>query len=455
MMKNELVALSRDWNEAGRRFAADVQERLARFHRGEVDDPQLSSDPRDEVLGRKVLDAVVELNRLGRWQDARRWFDPAHQPFIPELGDAGLPFVVALGEDEALFRRGSSYQSGHLWHVSGDSLLPLPELLAAAISPNREMLALASSRGIQVYKGWRGREVARFPWPSPDDFVPRWVPSELRERYDVGSPITSLEYLCVSDSGLRVAVAAGSGVLVGDVRGGEPTWHLALPQHEEPDDWVLKELAKNERNGFHGDMVHAAMTGDGQFLACGSQDNGHFVFAIDKDGQTSLWSKLGHQSEYPHNACFSSDGSHVALNSCHLYSGATIVAETRAIDGVLTEPYTDDPRTPVINPYLRVYASTWLPDSSLIDRKGAFALAGASTLTAVTPSGEVLHELIVGSNASGIDFCPTTGTLVLGSYSGFLHFLKPKDTDPYGLGYRPFKESKRWCFLKDRAPFQW
>ncbi len=95
----------------------------------------------------RVLDAVVKLNAEGRWQDARRWLDPAHAPFIPRMAGSGLPFVVALGDDEALFRRGSSYQEGHLWHVSGDVLTPVPELIAAAISPDRKMLGLADAAG--------------------------------------------------------------------------------------------------------------------------------------------------------------------------------------------------------------------------------------------------------------------------------------------------------------------
>jgi hypothetical protein len=454
-MTNQLDALSRQWNDTGRRFAIDVQGRLERFHKGEVDDPKLPSDPRSEAIGNQVLDAVVELNRLGRWQEARRWLDPAHEPFIPELASEGLPFVVALGEDEALFRRGSSYQHGHLWHVAGDNLVPLPEFLAAAISPSREMLALADSEGIRVLKGWNGAEITRFRWPSRNELVPPWVPKSLRDRYDVDSPATSLEYLCVADSGLRVAIAVRSGVLVGDAHAGPPRWHLALPQDDEPDEWVLEELKKGDEIGFHGDMIHVAMTGDGQFLACGAQDQGHYLLAVDQIGRTTLWSKLGHASEYPHNACFSMDGTHVALNSCHFYSGATIVAKARETRGVVTEPYGEDPRTPVVNPYLRVYASTWLPESATLESKGAFALAGASALTIVTPSGEVLHELMFGSSASGIGYCPKTKTLVLGSYSGFLHFLKLTELDPNGIGFRPPKELKRWCFLKNRAPFQW
>jgi hypothetical protein len=454
-MTHQLDALSRQWNDTGRRFAIDVQKRLERFHKGEVDDPKLPSDPRSEALASQVLDAVVELNRVGRWQEARRWLDPAHEPLIPEMASEGLPFVVALGEDEALFRRGSSYQRGHLWHVAGDSLVPLPEFLAAAISPSREMLALADSEGIRVLKGWNGAEIARFPWPSRNELVPPWVPNSLQDRYDVDSPATTLAYLCVADSGLRVAIAVRSGVLVGDAHAGLPRWHLALPQDDKPDEWVLEELKTGDEIGFHGDMIHVAMTGDGQFLACGAQDEGHYLLAVDQSGRTTCWSKLGHASEYPHNACFSVDGTHVAFNSCHFYGGATIVARTRERLGVVTEPYEEDHRTPVVNPYLRVYASTWLPESATSENKGAFALAGASVLTIVTPFGEVLHELMFGSSASGIDYCPKTKTIVLGSYSGFLHFLRPTEVDPNGIGFRPPKELKRWCFFKNRPPLQW
>ena len=454
-MTNRLSALSRLWNDPGRSHAKDVQARLARFHRDEVDDPKLRSDPRDETLAAEVLGAVVELNQQGRWQEARRWFDPAHEPFISRMGDQGLPFVVALGEDEALFRRGSSYQDGHMWHVAGETLTPLPELLAAAVSPDREMLALADVKGIRVLKGWLGAEIARFPWPSNDELIPQWVPDSARDLYEVESPASTLESLCVANSGLRIAIAARSGVLVADAREDRTRWHLALPLQDTTDNWVIEELAKGESAAFHGDMVHAALSGDGRFLACGTQDEGHHVFAIDQDGRTSVWAKLGAASEYPHNACFSSDASHVAFNACHFYSGATIAAGTLAIKGAITEPYEEDPRVCVINPYLRVYASTWLPESAVPEGKGAFALAGSTTLTIVTPSGEVIREFIFGSSASGVDYCPKTKTLVLGSYSGFLHFLKPAEIDAVGVGFRPPKELKRWCFFKDLPPLQW
>lgn len=450
-MEDLLRALSREWNEAGRRYAKDVQARLERFHRGGVDDPELPADPRDDSLAARVLESILGLNQLGRWQECRRWFDPAHDPFIPSMGDQGLPFVVALGEDEALFRRGSTYQEGHLWHVAGERLTPLPEVLAAAISPDRQMLALASLEGIRVLQGWGGSEVARFPWPSTDDMVPPWVPDAARDRYEVEPVPNGLEYLCVSNSGLRIAVALPSGVAVGDSTADSAVWRLALPLHDQPDEWVLEELEQGDDARFHGDMIHVAMSGDGRFVACGSQDQGHHLLAVEDDGRARLLATFDHASEYPHNACFSTDALHIAFNSCHFYSGATIAVAMPSID----KADTDNTQTPVINGYLRVYASTWLPQTALPEEKSAFALAGASVLTIVTPLGEVLHETLFGSSASGIDYCPHSDTLVLGSYSGILSFLKPSEVDPWGIGWRPPKELKRWCFFKDLPPIQW
>lgn len=451
----QLQALSQLWNEPGRLLAADVQKQLGRFHRGEIEDVKLPSDPRDESLAQQVLDAVLKLNEEDRWSEARQWFTPAHEPLIPWMNNQELPFVVALGGDEALFRRGSTYQEGHLWHVSGDNLTPLPDQFAAAISPDRRMLAVADAEGIRVHQGWNGPLVAQFPWPQADLMVPDWVPSSLKDQYKVEPPVTSLEHLSVTNSGTLIAIATSSGILVGNAQGERSYWHLALPRHEEPDEWVLEELQNEEPIGFHGDMVHLALSGDGKFLGCGAQDDGHYLFSIKPDGKTSVWAKLGHRSEYPHNACFSDDGTHAAFNSCHFYHGATIAAEIQSVREVTTEPYEEDIRTPVINNYLRVYASTWLPETALPSKKGAFALAGASILTIATPTGEVQSELIFGSSGSGIDYCPATQTLVLSSYSGFLHFLNPSEIDPSGMGWKPPRERKRWCFLKGLPPFQW
>jgi hypothetical protein len=454
-MATDLETLSEKWNRVGRGHAKEVQERLAAFHSGDIEDPQLPSDPRDEALARLVLDGVTHLNATGRWREARRLFDPAHEPFIYQMDNQGLPFVVALGSDAALFRRGSSYQAGHLWHVAGEHLTPLPEFLAAAVSPDRKMLALAHADGVSIFQGWQGPEVAWFPWPAAKDMVPAWVPGQLRTKYTVESPSNNLEYLSVSNSGNRIAIAFASGVMVATAVDGKISWRLVLPRHDEPSEWHLEELSKGDEIGFHGDMIHLAMTGDGSFLACGAQDEGHYIFAVDSGGNTQLWAKLGHASEYPHNACFSDDGAWVALNSCHFYGGATIAANVAAVKDVTTQPYDEDPRTPVINPYLRVYASAWLPGQALPTDTPAFALAGASCLTIVGVDGKVVSELIFGSSASSVDYCPESQTLVLGSYSGFLHFLKPAEVDPTGLGWRPPLETKRWCFFKDLPPLQW
>lgn len=230
---------------------------------------------------------------------------------------------------------------------------------------------------------------------------------------------------------------------------------MVLPRQDRNSQRLIEQLDRGEACGFEGDMAHVAMSGDGVFLACGHQDDGHHVFSVDPSGRASEWAKIDRASEYPHSACFSTDGTQVAFNSCHLYNGATIAADPRAIQGESIGLYERDPRLREINSYLRVYASTWIPEGILPGAKAAFALAGASALTFVTPGGEVLRELLFASTAAGIDYCPSSGTLVLGSYSGMLHFLKPAEDDPFGMGWQPPREIKRWCFLEKRTPIQW
>lgn len=269
-------ALAEQWNALGRQHAAEVQARLARFHRGEVADPELPADPRDAAMAERVLQAVTLSNQQGRWREARKRFDPAHEPFIPMLGNEGLPFVVALGPDEALFRRGSTYQAGHMWHVCGDKLTPYPTLIAAAISPDRGRVAVADAGGVRVFTGWGGAEVARLPWPSLEQMVPSWVPEASRSRYHVEPLQENIEALSVSNSGLRVAVASSNGVLVGSVLKDGPSWRLVMPFDDEPDDFVLECLEEEDGARFFSDMVHVALSGDGRFLACGTQNDGHY-----------------------------------------------------------------------------------------------------------------------------------------------------------------------------------
>lgn len=454
-MTDELRLLSQRWNGAGRQHAARTRAQFEAFHTGKTRQTNLGNDPRDQAIAARVLDAVAQLNVAGRWRDVRGLFDPAHQPFIANMGDRGLPFVVALGEDSALFRRGSTYQDGHLWHVQGDTLTPHPEFAAAAISANRRWLALADGQGIRVVNGWGGERHLSFPWPREDQMIPDWVPAESRAKYSTEVPPGGLESLAVSNDGNRVMFASRGGVMVGSAREGEISWSLALPRHDQPSDWVLEELAKGEEVGFHGDMVHAAMTADGALVGCGAQDDGHYLLAVDDTGAISSWAELGHISEYPHMACFSGDGEWAAFNSCHFYNGATLVANVLGVKGLSTDDYSVDARTPTINEYLRVYAATWLPSGVLPSGAAAFVLAGSSVMTIVGVEGQVEGELMFGSSASGVDYCPRSRTLVLGSYSGFLHFLRPSEVDPIGLGWKPPLETKRWCFFKDLPPLQW
>lgn len=96
--------------------------------------------------------------------------------------------------------------------------------------------------------------------------IPAWVPEASRSRYEVKAPQENIEALCVSNSGLRMAVANSNGVLVGTVRDDGPSWRLVMPFDDDPDDFILECLEDEDGARFSADMVHVALSGDGRFL---------------------------------------------------------------------------------------------------------------------------------------------------------------------------------------------
>jgi hypothetical protein len=204
-------------------------------------------------------------------------------------------------------------------------------------------------------------------------------------------------------------------------------------------------------------MTHCALSSDGRFVAYGSQDEGHYLDFIADDGTARRWATIGHRSEYPHDACFSDDGEFASLNSCHFYNGATVGVKVSDVEGLITPNYEDHPAVRLLNAYLRVYSSTWLPADATGSGSAGFALCGLSFLNCVTPSGAVAFEQYFGSSASAIDYCPKARRLIVSSFSGFLHVydVDAMEAPDRAIGFNARKEVYRWVLWKGREPFRW
>jgi len=477
--------LSAAWNTAGRAYSTDLTTRLAKFYGGDTDVDLDGDDPRSEANGRAVLKEVVRLNRAGKWQQARDLFDPAYAPLFSEIkkSDTTLPFVTILGPDEFLVRRGAAWvEDSQMFHLKGGTAKVLRGVSAAARSSNRAILALAKPGvGIEMRNARAGlvsKVLHSLPWPSMALLKPPGLSAELEKRWAPDdSNDLAVEQLVVSNDGKRVAISCyRQGILLGSLRRGEPTWQLMFPSTKSPwnfgSDFAPEDA--DEKLSFADDMLHVALSGDGNRLAFGCQDSEHFLLDVTNGKKPTLYATVGQASEYPHDACFSADGNAVALNSCHFYSGATRAFVWPGKPGAKLAAYTNNKRAPVIDSSLRVYASAWLEPGVWVainearraagekpKRKpeGVFALAGSGVLRGVAATGGVLFAQTFGSSASSMDFCPESRRLVVASYSGFVHVFDPyqNELSGRGQGYRTRRELKRWVMWDhlDGGPICW
>lgn len=441
------------WNEIGRRIASQDCAEIAAFHEGSSAEPNLANDPRSPEMAQAVLDKIVALNRGGRSAEVRAYYDPAHAPFIPELekGGRGLRCCAILGRDAYLVLQGTPYQQQTTWKIEGDHLFQVDDLATFAWSANRQVFAWVHQDGrIALGRHYADPEATVIPALPGSAFVPQGLPSDLTDQFPDPGDAHRYGSVSVSDDGARLLLCdLDRGVIA--VSRHASGWHtqllypsVALGLKED-----MRAYSDDGEAYYQSlDMVHAALSPDGRLAAFGTQDAGHYLVDLDDTASGAPYAHLGHLSEYPHNACFSSDGRFVACNSCHFYSGVTFACEVDQIRGLVTAPYKEHPAQYVVNSYLRVYASCHLPAQMANHKDGAFLLAGAGFAACAAPDGTLLWELSFGSSAGDVDACPETGQVLVASYSGMLHVLDPSKVQdpPIFSGYHPPQELRRWVF---------
>ena len=450
--KTELSDISK-WNEIGREVAISDCAEIEDFHQGKSKEPKLSEDTRGPAMAEAVLQKVIALNREGRGQEAREIFDPAHTPFISELekGGRGLICCAILGPEDYLVQQGTTYQDNTTWRVEGDRVKEIPNISAFSWSRNRKFFAVAHRDGsFAVGAHFDDPEAEQIPSISGSAFVPKDLPDDCVAKFAVPADGHAYSRISISDDGTKLLLCDEErGVML--LAKVETEWQcrLLFPSVELGVEEQMREFWEDDDDFTpFFDMIHAALSPDGSCVALGTQDDGHHLLSLIEDGQFSVFAHLGYLSNYPHNACFSNDSKFVALNSCHFYNGVTFVSELELVRGLTTEPYEQHVKQCILNDYLRVYASGYLPSNMAGHENGAFLLAGSGYAACVLPDGELLWELGFGSSAGAVDICQSTGRVLIASYSGMLHILdlSQKQSPAIFSGYNVPKEVSRWVF---------
>lgn len=450
-----------EWNAQGREAALYNTGQLTALHSGQTDAVNLINDPRRAEMAEAVLAQVIHLNATGQGSAARKRFDPAHGLFAARMKDSrGLKFCAILGPDRFLVQQGATYEPNTTWLIEAGRIARAAPLHAFAWSRNRKhFLAVHPDGGLTVSPGYGLPPSETIPALRGTAFVPKGMPPALALRFETPDDTPAYSHIAISDDGETILLAdeeRGVMLLRKSPWGRKPTGIDPYTSR------FIEEMQSGSDDVERYDpslaMLHAALSPDGHFAALGVQNGCHHLMDLRGSGALESHAMMGNLSEYPHDACFSDDGQTVALNSCHLYHGCTFASDMATIRGLTTEAYETHPTQTIINEYLRVYASGWLPPAMTGAGSGAFLLAGDGVATAVTAKGKVIWELLFGGSAGGLDICPETGRILLASASGILHLLDPAaPQDPIiTAGFNAPTERGRWIFWDSlAAPVIW
>lgn len=411
---------TKSWNAIGRaknERVCDAFEEI--IDRGGSSNEDLTGDERDEDLADAVLAEVVALNEAGRWREARESFDPAHRPFIHHMEetDAHLTAAIILGADAFLVRRGDWDEEGPVLYIDGDTITELPGIEGFAISRNRQWVALAGPEGVIVSEGFRTTPSRTIAWPVEDPIRPN--------------------SFGISDDGRKVVIAndeVGVWLLDGEA------WTKLMPRKDIGDD-----------DDAAPDVVHAAISPDGNFVAYGWQDApGHYVDDVSK-AKPKLHGVVGTVSDTPYNVHFTDDSKSLLSNTRHMQSGVTVCATLESLRG--TEEYDDVPEGSAhTDEYLRAYGMVLLP--------GDIAWIGGAGWSHAAPlgGGKPAFTHLFGSTLNAFDYDPKSKRAIVASASCMLHVVDPHSAADRGRerGYKPRRELYRWIFWDSlKKPIRW
>ncbi len=435
--------LSRRWREESLRYVSSVN---ALVERGMKDGwENAGNEPEDtrQPMAEAVIAAVRHANEARDFDGLRQKFPPAHIPFIELLEENGqsIPKAILLDDGRVVLRIGAPYEQGYVAIIDDLTFERLSaDVITIGRSPNRRYFAIARKSGITIHDGWNGPVTTELRWPTGQEGIP--------EGFDIiaadGPP--TVTRLIPFPQGDRALLVSSEGVFVlaeqGPVRILPTTArmreHFEWSKKEHPDDPPSYSLS----------MEHGAISPDGSLIATGDQDSLHLVF----DAKTlKVVGEIGNRSEYPHFACFSSDGKMIAFNSCHFYNGVSIGVPTRLLPGLKTEPYEPDDRVVELEDSARVYAAVCRGDEFIVGDAHGY-------LRAFDTKGHFRWQHFIGSTVGDIDVGRDGKRLVVTTYAGFVSFidLDTSEADPFIIGTATHKERRRWLFWKnEKTPLVW
>lgn len=439
---DELCAL---WNVGTKTYVDAINQFVATGAREGWDKAGPEPEDQRDPLGVGLVHVIREANEAGEQEELRKRFPPGHRPLTPFMDDQAqhMRNVVCIDDERVCAGVGEFWKPQGVMIFDATHCEPVPGALAVARSRDYSHFALLYSNRIDVTAGWGGNIVASWPVPEGNEGIAPTIVAPAAEN-------TLVIDLQLTPDAQAAVVVMPEGVFRCSAEG----VRRLFPSKQGMKD-IIKDVMDEQEGelAFKFDMLHARISPKGDLVALGSQSSQHELVTLDGE-RVAIFGPV--HSEYPHHAGFDDTGEYLAVNSCHFYNGASVVAAVDSLRGMDGEPYEDDPRLKVLEPESRVYSSVFA--------QGLFVLGDAyGYLRARTPEGENAWTHFCGSTLFGMDISPNQRRLVVGAASGFLHLIDLPDPDAESSGERdPFQigtshnhERVRWICWRGEEPWRW
>ncbi|MFV0678710.1 WD40 repeat domain-containing protein [Ottowia sp.] len=450
---NATATSAQEWKAAVYAYAADLNAYIARGDacnwKG-MDDHDRAPDT--SKLLEHMLTQLHAANAQGTESAIaafRAQWPPLYEATFPLLEDNSQDFagLAWLPDGALMVRTGSYYEPGQVFKIHGVQVAEMPEVDMFGLSPNQQVLALVApgSDVVRLVKSADQTPLAQFNLPDGSEGLPPGFTTQSVEGdsssdngYE-GLNVNTLVQIIPFDDASGVVVVQNTGVFLVTASG----IRRLLPTADD----LQEEMEGAEPYPVHLDMAHAAISPDGRWIVCGSQDSCHCVF----NAQGELIDCIDPHSEYPHHAAFFADGRHVAFNACHLYNGATMAVAVDALGSIQSDHYEEHPAVTDIDTSARVYASAAVDDALVLGDANGY-------LWVRNPKGELQWKQHLGSTINAMAASADGKRLAVGSYSGTVHIIDLTNTQaaPEQIGVRARREVRRWLFWKQQnRPLAW
>jgi hypothetical protein len=305
-------------------------------------------------------------------------------------------------------------------------------------SHDRRFWAFATTRGIELRRGWAQATTVLFPYPVPQHSVPGLSPSADHQA------LKEAEVLIPFNDGKRLILANRTGVY--------------LLQKNSPVDFSTRRLhpQASAMQAAPGEpvrvpslsLLHVALSPDEKYIALGDQDSDHLLL----NAQGDLIAKVSAEN-WSHHAVFDQQSKHVWFNDDNRQSGFTVTAELAQLNGssAAVDGKPVELKTRLMDAALQIF-------SSIQDANGVYLGGSGGYIQYVNHAGECQWRHHFGGSVNAIDFSPDGKTLWASSYSGMLerYEIKPGTADPQRIGNSPLWDSARWIFMADMTtPLSW